>query len=153
MKNVLRAVLVFLVLLVLNSTARAEKLQDFLKRTGVGDATIGDLHKNFHMSVFVGGQVFEMNRDGMLKFWEQQKASGIKLSVDSFAILSKTETANDDGEGAVVSVVAKCNVTEDVRGVVAKVESISHFIMLRDPKGGFHLVYAVVPKQVRSVGK
>jgi hypothetical protein len=85
----------------------------------------------------------------MVKFWKQQKASGIKLVINSFDVLSETETPNDDGKGEVISVVAKVGVTEDVRGSIAKIESTSHFIVLRDSNGAFHLLYVAVPKQVR----
>jgi hypothetical protein len=131
--------------------SHAEELQDFLERTGVGNATTNDLDENFHISVFVDGQSHEMNRAEILKFWEQQKTSGIKLAVDTFAILLKTETSNDDGKGAVISVVAKTGVTENVRGAISKIESVSHFIILRDSSGAFRLLYAAVPKQVRKV--
>jgi hypothetical protein len=131
------------------SVTRAEELQDFLQRVGTGIATQSDLHTNFHGSVFVGGQTYETDRDKMVEFWKQQKASGIQLSVDSFAIVGKTETPDDDGKGAVVSVVARVSVTENVRGSIAKIESTSHFIVLRGSKGVFQLLYVAVPKQVR----
>jgi hypothetical protein len=136
-------------LMVAAPITHAEELQDFLKRTGIGNATTNDIQENFHISVFVGGQAYEMNRDEILKFWEQQKTSGIKLAIDNFTVLSKTETPNDDGKGAVISVVAKTSITENVRGSIAKIESISHFIVLRDSNGAFRLLYAAVPKQVR----
>ena len=142
------AIACFLFLLAAPMT-QGEELQDFLKRTGVGNATTNDVHEDFRISVFVGGQTLKMNRDEILKFWEQQKASGIKLVVDSFTVLSKTETPSDDGQSAVISVVAQINATEDVRGSIAKIESTSHFIVLHDAKGAFHLLYAAVPKQVR----
>jgi hypothetical protein len=149
MKYMLRIIIACFAVLVAAPNTHAEELQEFLKRTGTGNATTNDVHENFHISVFVSGQVYEMKRDAILKFWEQQKASGIKLVVDSFVVLSKTETPNDDGKGAVITVVAKTSVTEDVRGSMAKIESISHFIVLRDSKGAFRLLYAAVPKQVR----
>jgi len=149
MKCLLNITVVCFLFLVAAPITHAEELQDFLKRTGVGNATTNDVHENFQISVFVDGQTFKMNRDEILKFWEQQKASGIKLVVDSFTVLSKTETPNDDGKGAVISVVAKTSITEDVRGSIAKIESTSHFIVLRDASGAFHLLYAAVPKQVR----
>jgi hypothetical protein len=149
MKYALNITVACFLFLVAAPVTRAEELQDFLKRTGVGNATTNDLHENFQISVFVGGQTQKMNRDEILKFWEQQKASGIKLVVDSFTVLSKTETPSDDGQSAVISVVAQINATEDVRGSIAKIESTSHFIVLHDAKGAFHLLYAAVPKQVR----
>lgn len=149
MKYVLNITVACLLFLVAAPIARAEDLQDFLKRTGVGNATTNDVHENFQISVFVDGQTLKMNRDEILKFWEQQKASGIKLAIKSFDVLSKTETANDDGKGAVISIIVKASVTEDVRGSIATIESISHFIVLRDAQGAFHLLYAAVPKQVR----
>jgi hypothetical protein len=149
MKYVFNITVAYFLFLVATPITHAEELQDFLKRTGVGNATTNDVHENFQISVFVGGQTFKMNRDEILKFWEQQKTSGIKLAVDSFTVLSKTETPNDDGKGAVISVVTQTSITEDVRGSIAKIESTSHFIVLRDSNGAFHLLYATVPKQVR----
>jgi len=149
MKYLLRIIIASFVVLVATPNTHAEELQDFLKRAGTGNATTNDIHENFHISVFVSGQAYEMKRDEFLKFGEQQKASGIKLVVDRFTVLSKTETPNDDGKGAVISVVAKASITEDVRGSIAKIESISHFIVLRDSNGAFRLLYAAVPKQVR----
>ncbi len=149
MKYTLNLLIVSLIFLAVASVARAEDLQDFLKRTGTGDATANDLHENFHISVFVDGQAHEMNRADIVKFWEQQKASGIKLAVDNFTMLAKTETPDDAGKGAVISVVAKVSVTENVRGSIAKIESVSHFIVQLDSNGAFHLLYAAVPKQVR----
>jgi hypothetical protein len=46
-------------------------------------------------------------------------------------------------------VVAKVRVTENVRGAIATIESVSHFIVHRDANGAFQLLYAAVPKQVR----
>jgi hypothetical protein len=149
MKYVLKMIIACFLFLAAASNTHAEDLQDFLKRTGIGNATTNDVHENFHISAFVGGQTFKMNHDEILKFWEQQKASGIKLAIDSFAVLSKTETPVDDGKGAVISVVAKVRATENVRGSIMKIESISHFIVLRDSKGAFRLLYVTVPKQVR----
>lgn len=149
MKHTLNKFIVSFAFLVMASVTHAEELQDFLKRTGIGNATQSDLHTNFHGSVFVGGQTYEMDRDKLVEFWKQQKASGIKLAVDEFKIVSKAETSEDDGKGAVISVVAKISVTENVRGSILKIESISHFIVLRDSKGAFQLLYATVPKQVR----
>ena len=142
------AIACFLFLLAAPLT-QGEELQDFLKRTGVGNATTNDVHEDFRISVFVGGQTLKMNRDEILKFWEQQKASGIKIVINSFDVLSKTETTDDDGKGAVISIVAKTSVTEDVRGSIVKIESTSHFIVLRDANGEFRLLYAAVPKQAR----
>ena len=142
------AIACFLFLLAAPMT-QGEGLQDFLKRTGVGNATTNDVHEDFRISVFVGGQTLKMNRDEILKFWEQQKASGIKIVINSFDVLSKTETTDDDGKGAVISIVAKTSVTEDVRGSIVKIESTSHFIVLRDANGEFRLLYAAVPKQAR----
>jgi hypothetical protein len=142
------AIACFLFLLAAPMT-QGEGLQDFLKRTGVGNATTNDVHEDFRISVFVGGQTLKMNRDEILKFWEQQKASGIKIVINSFDVLSKTETTDDDGKGAVISIVAKTSVTEDVRGSIVKIESTSHFIVLRDANGAFRLLYAAVPKQAR----
>ncbi len=71
------------------------------------------------------------------------------MTVDDFTMVAKTETPDDAGKGAVVSVVAKVSVTENVRGSIAKIESVSHFIVQRDSNGAFHLLYAAVPKQVR----
>ena len=149
MKFVLNIAVACFLFLIAAPITHAEELQDFLKRTGVGNATTKDVHENFQISVIVGGQTLKMNRDEILKFWEQQRASGIKLVINSFTVLSKTETADDDGKGAVISVVAKASVTEDVRGSLARIESTSHFIVLRDAKGAFRLLYATVPKQVR----
>ena len=128
----------------------AEELQEFLKRTGTGNASTNDLHENFHMSVFVNGQTYEMNRTEIVKFWEQQKTSGIKLTDDNFTILSKTETLNDGEKSAVISVVTKASITENVRGASSKIESVSHFIVLRDSSGMFRLLYAVIPKQIKQ---
>ncbi len=124
----LRIIVVCFTLLAAVPDAHTEELQDFLKRTGIGNATTNDVDAHFHISVFVGGQALTMDRDEILKFWEQQKASGIKLAVDSFTILSKIETPSDDGKGGVISVVIKVTATEDVRGSIAKIESTSHFI-------------------------
>jgi hypothetical protein len=127
----------------------AEELQDFLKRVGTSNATQSDLHTNFHGSVFLGGQTYETDRDKLVEFWQQQKASGIKLAVDSFTTVARTETPDDDGKGAVVSVVVKVSVTENVRGSILKIESVSHFIVRRGSNGAFQLLYTAVPKQVR----
>ena len=108
-----------------------------------------DVHSNFHCTAFVGGQIHEADHDQLVKFWADQKNSGIKVAVDKFKIVSKTETPDDDGKGAVISVIAKVSVTENVRGSIMKIESVSHFIVLRDCNGVFRLLYAAVPKQVR----
>ncbi len=136
-------------ILLMASVTHAEELQDFLKRIGTGNATQSDVHTNFHCSAFVGGQVLEMNCDQMVQFWKDQKDSGIKVAVDKFQIVSKAETPDENGKGAVISVVAKVSATENVRGSINKIESITHFIVLRDSKGAFHVLYATVPKQVR----
>jgi hypothetical protein len=149
MKHALNMIIVSLGLLLIASVARAENLQDFLKRTGTGNATQVDLHTNFHCSAFVGGQTYEMGRDQMVKFWKDQKNSGVKVVVDKCEIVSKAETPDDDGNGAVISVVAKVSATENVRSSILKIESITHFIVVRDSNGTFHLLYAAVPKQVR----
>jgi hypothetical protein len=149
MKQTLNRFILFFALLVMASATQAEQLQDFLKRTGTGNATPGDLHANFHCSAFVGGQSPEMNRDQLVKFWKDQKDSGVKVVVDKCEIVSKAETPNEDGKGAVISVVAKVSVTENVRSSILKIESITHFIVVRDGNGAFHLLYAAVPKQVR----
>lgn len=135
--------------LLVTSLAHAEELQDFLKRTGTGNATQGDLHTNFHCSAFVGGQSYEMDRAQLVKFWKDQKTSGVKVVVNKCEIVSKSETLDEDGKGAVISVVAKVSATENVRSSIFKIESITHFIVLRDSNGAFHLLYAAVPKQVR----
>src|SRR5438270_9608540 len=100
MKYVLNITVACFLFVIATPIAHAEELQDFLMRTGVGNATTNDVHENFQISVFVGGQTFRMNRDEILKFWEQQKASGIKLVINSFNVLSRTETTDDDGKGA-----------------------------------------------------
>jgi hypothetical protein len=151
MKYMLTTLIACFAFLTAVPVTQAEELQDFLKRVGIGNASTNDLHEDFHIIAFVGGQTFKMDRDEVLRFWGQQKASGIKLVVNSFAVLSETETPDDDGKGAVISIVAKTSVTEDVRGSINKIESTSHFIVLRDDKGAFHLLYATVPKQVRHV--
>jgi hypothetical protein len=148
MKHVFSVLIVFLVV---GSRAHAEDLQDFLKRTGTGNANTNDLHENFRGCVFVNGQTFEMDRDKLAKFWQDQKASGIKLAVDKFTILSKTETPNTDDKGAVISVVAETSVTEKSSNSTSKIHSVSHFILLRDPDGALHLLYVAVPKQVRII--
>ncbi len=135
--------------LVLTAAGRAEELQDFLKRVGIGDATKSDLHTNFHGSIFVGGQTYEMNHDKMTEFWKQQKAAKTELVVDNLTITSKTETP-DDNKGAVISVVAKVSVTEKVAGSTMKIKSVSHFIVLRESTGAFQILYLAVPKQVRN---
>jgi hypothetical protein len=145
----LHLVITCLALLTTVPVTHAEDLQDFLKRTGTGKATTNDIHENFRVSVFVGGQTVEMNRAECFKFWEAQKASKITLTIGGFSVLSKSETPSDDGNGAVISVVAKVSVTEDVRGSIVEIESTSHFIVLRDSNGTFRLLYAAIPKQVR----
>jgi hypothetical protein len=142
---------ILIALLIVVPRTHAEELQDFLKRMGTGNATTNDLHKNFHGSVFVNGQTFEMDCDKLAKFWQDQKAANIKLVVDKFTILSRTETRNADDKGAVISVVAETSVTEKSTNSTSKIQSVSHFIVLRDPDGAFHLLYVAVPKQVRNV--
>src|SRR3974377_104377 len=97
MRHILSRFIISFALLMMASVTHAEELQDFLKRVGTGDATQSDLHTNFHGSVFIGGQVYETDRDKLVEFWKQQKASGIKLAVDSFTIVANTETPDDDG--------------------------------------------------------
>ena len=149
MKHALAKFIVSFAILLMASVAHAEDLQDFLKRTGTGNATQVDLHTNFHCSAFVGGQAYEMGHDQMVKFWKDQKNSGVKVVVNKCEIVSKAETPDEDGKGAVISVVAKVSATENVRGSIFKIESITHFIVLRDSNGAFRLLYAAVPKQVR----
>jgi len=148
MKHIFSILMAFLVII---PSTHAEELQDFLKRTGTGNATTNDLHKNFHGSVFVNGQTFEMDSDKLTKFWQDQKAANIKLAVDKFTILSETETPNTDNKGAVISVVAETSVTEQSADGTSKIRSVSHFIVVRDAAGAFHLLYVAVPKQVRNV--
>jgi hypothetical protein len=142
---------ILIAFLILVPRAHAEELQDFLKRLGTGNGTSNDLHKNFRGSVFVNGQTFEMDGNYIVQFWHDQKASNIKLVVDKFAILSKTETPNTDDKGAVISVVAETSVTEKAGNSTSKIQSVTHFIILRDPDGTFHILYVAVPKQVRSI--
>jgi hypothetical protein len=63
MKYALSLLLICFAFLVTVPVAHAEELQDFLKRTGIGNATTNDVHENFHISVFVAGQAYQMNRD------------------------------------------------------------------------------------------
>jgi hypothetical protein len=132
-----------------STVAQAEDLQAFLQRVGTGNGSQSDLHTNFHGSIFVGGQTYEMDHDKMVEFWKQQKTSGTKLKVDNFTFVSKTETPTDN-KGAVISVVAKVGVTEQVAGQTMKIESTSHFIVLRDSNDAFQILYLAVPKQVRN---
>lgn len=149
MRNRFRSIIVYCAFLVAGTVARAEDLETFLKRCGTG-ATKSDLHANFHGTVIANGQAYDVNREAMLKNVEGQKAAGTRLVVDDLAIVSKAETPDPDGKGAVISLVVKASVTETVGGSTLKIQSEDHHVVVRDPDGTFHLLYLVVAKQIRK---
>jgi hypothetical protein len=148
MKYAINSIIVCCVLLASPPLAHAEDVETFLKRFGTG-ATKNDMDEHFRGMVFSNGELFEVDREKILKNVEGQKAAGTKLVVDELKILSKTETTDKDGKGAVISVVLKVSVTETVGGATLKIQSEDHHIIRRDAEGAFHALYFVVAKQVR----
>jgi hypothetical protein len=149
MKYAFKTIIVCCAFLVAARTTYAEDIETFLKRCGTG-ATKNDLCENFQGTVFANGQPFEVDRDKFLKNVEGQKAAGTQLVVDDLTIIAKTETLNEDGKGAVISLVVKVSVTEKIGGSTLKIQSEDHHIILRDSDGSFHSLYFVVAKQIRK---
>lgn len=142
MKRSFLGISVCLGLVTFNCVAKAETIEEFLKRLTLGEASKQDIHKNFRAIVFIGDQLVELDRSKYFQLQEEHKALGAKATVNDLTILSKTETAVIEGKGTLISIVSKVAQTSKVGGSTIKSQSINHDVIVRLPDGQLIMLFS-----------
>ena len=134
--------LVIACLLFSSPCAQAEDLIAFLKRSAAGKFTADDFHDNFIGVVLTPEKAIEINKEKMEEVLQAIETGSLKIAVDSFEIVSKTETPLAEEKSTIISVVTKVKTTTKSGDTVTKAETISHDTLVRLPDGKFVYLFS-----------
>jgi hypothetical protein len=115
--------------------ARADDVEDFLKRATVGDFTLEDFHPNYTAVVFLENEILSIDRAKAGEMLEEMKKAGAKLTLDEFKVVSKTETPLPAGKGTMITVVTHTKTTLKSADGETKYHFVNHDVLLRNPDG------------------
>jgi hypothetical protein len=115
--------------------AKADDVEDFLKRAAVGNFTLEDFHPNFTAVVFLENEIVPVDRAKAGEMLEEMKKAGARMTLDEFKIVSRTETPLPAGKGTLITVITHTKATMKTADGETKHRFVNHDVLLRHPDG------------------
>jgi hypothetical protein len=142
MKHIILTITTCIAFLTSTPVLCAEELEEFLKRSAVGNTTKDEFNADFYALIFIAGKASKFNRDQLIQLHNQQKAMGAQSVINNFTIISKTETPISDGKATIISVIAKAVITTNIGSSKIISEPIAHDVLIRNKNGKFLILFS-----------
>jgi hypothetical protein len=103
---------------------------------------MNDMAESFTIFVFVGEQMLQLDRDGLIQLQDKNKVIGGKTTLKGFTILSQTETPISDGAATLISVISEAQIVFKIGDSVLYGRSLCHDVILRGSDGKFRVLFS-----------